>query len=159
MHATHNDLPLKIRRKVVAVLAPLLADALDLYSQAKQAHWNVRGPNFIALHELFDKVAGVVAEAGDIIAERIMQLGGEAAGTVRESAQRSRLEEYPFLRASGQAHVEALATRMSAFAALVRQGIDDTAQASDTVTSDLLTAIGGELDKHLWFVEAHLREV
>lgn len=156
MHSTFNDIPVSVRKKTVAVLKPLLADTADLYSQVKQAHWNVRGPGFIALHTLFDTVAGVVNVAGDDIAERIMQLGGEAAGTVRAAAKASRLAEYPLLRASGEEHVRAVAKALGAFTALARAGIDSTDEAGDAVTADLLTAITAGLDKQLWFVEAHL---
>lgn len=155
MHTTHNDLALATRKKVNAVLLPLLADASDLYSQLKQAHWNVRGAGFIAVHELFDAVAAEVSGAVDEIAERIMQLGGEAPGTVRASAKTSRLKEYPHLRAEVAKHVEAVAKALGTFNALARKGIDGADAAGDAVTADILTQITGKLDKQLWFVEAH----
>lgn len=156
MHTTHNDLPVATRKKVNAVLQPLLADASDLYSQLKQAHWNVRGSGFIAIHELFDAVAGEVSSATDEIAERIMQLGGEAAGTVRSVAKATRLKEYALLRADTAKHIEAASKALASFTALSRNAIDAADAAGDAVTADLLTQITGKLDKQLWFVEAHL---
>src|ERR1041385_6686735 len=94
LNPTRNDLPAKPRAAVVELLNASLADAVDLQSQAKQAHWNVKGPNFIALHELFDKVAEGAEEAVDSLAERAVQLGGVAQGTARQAASRSRLKEY-----------------------------------------------------------------
>jgi starvation-inducible DNA-binding protein len=157
MHPTKNDIPAAKRAKVADILARLLVDAVDLKSQAKQAHWNVKGENFIALHELFDKVASEVDEAVDTIAERIVQLGGAAEGTVREAAKRSRLKEYPHGTADGQKHVDALSSAIAAFNSCARKNIDDTAALGDAITADMLTGIVGGLDKQLWFVESHLR--
>ncbi len=158
MHPTQNDLPASARQKVITLLSPLLADALDLYGQTKQAHWNVRGPGFIALHELFDQVATEVALSADEIAERIMQLGGEAPGTARFVAKESRLKDYPHLRDDGQVHVSALSRAIATFNANARKGIDAADEAGDTVTADILTQITGKLDKQMWFVEAHREE-
>lgn len=156
MHLTHSDIAPATRKKVASILAPLLADALDLYSQAKQAHWNVRGPQFIALHELFDKVASEVSEVADEVAERMLQLGVEAPGTVRVAARNSRLKEYPHVTGSGEAHCDALARAIAAFTANSRKAIDQTDSAGDAVTADMLTEITSGLDKQRWFVEAHL---
>jgi starvation-inducible DNA-binding protein len=158
MHPTKNDLSPNVRRKLEAYLNQLLADALDLETQTKQAHWNVRGENFIALHELFDKVHGVVEEAVDQLAERVVQLGGQALGTARVAAKNSRLKEYPLDLTDGQKHVESLSTALAEFGSHIRHGIDDTDEMGDKVTADILTGIGGEIDKYLWFVEAHLPE-
>ena len=154
---TKIDIASAKRTKVIAQLSPLLADAADLYSQTKQAHWNVKGENFIALHELFDKVAGEINAMTDIIAERIMQLGGSANGTMRVAAKNSRLKEYPLTITDGQKHVDALSTAIAAFAALTRKAIDTTDELGDSVTSDILTGITADLDKNLWFVESHLK--
>ncbi|HWC59865.1 MAG TPA: DNA starvation/stationary phase protection protein Dps, partial [Verrucomicrobiae bacterium] len=107
MYETENDLPQKVRVELIALVNRRLADVIDLQLQLKQAHWNVKGPNFIGLHELFDKIAESVEDYVDMVAERIVQLGGIAEGTVRTAAVRSQLEEYPLTIADGMAHVEA----------------------------------------------------
>ncbi len=156
MHRTKNDLPEAARTKVVELLDARLAETLDLYTQAKQAHWNVKGPNFIALHELFDKVAGAALEYVDEVAERAVQLGGVAHGTARMAAGRSTLAEYPDV-ADGRAHVEALAARLAAYGKLVRNAIDESGKLGDADTADLFTEISRGVDKWLWFVEAHVQ--
>lgn len=127
MYKTKNDLPEERRKQVIDILAQRLADCADLQLQAKQAHWNVKGPSFIALHELFDKVADTAEESVDLIAERIVQLGGIAEGTVRVAAQRSTLAEYPLKISIGKDHVDALSSALAAFGTLVRSAIDHTA--------------------------------
>lgn len=156
MQPTKNDLPQATREKVTPILARLLADSLDLYSQCKQAHWNVRGAGFMALHELFDGLGTEVNAATDIIAERILQLGSPASGTVRVAAASSRLKEYPLTIGSGDQHVEALSSVLAAFNTMLHHAIDETDSAGDTVTTDILTGVARGLDKQLWFVEAHL---
>src|SRR2546422_2089473 len=121
MFKTKNDLPEERRKQVIEILANRLADCTDLEAQAKQAHWNVKGPSFIALHELFDKVYDNVQEYADLIAERIAQLGGVAEGTVRAVAKRSRLPEYPAAIASGKEHVDALSRALAFFGETVRK--------------------------------------
>lgn len=157
MHNTKNDLAKGKREKVVEHLNARLADVIDLKTQAKQAHWNVKGIHFIGLHELFDQVA-VAAEAHtDLIAERITALGGTAMGTARVVAQRSSLSEYPLEIVDGTAHVDALSTAMADFGKNVRRNIDDAEKIGDTDTADLLTEVSREIDKLLWFVEAHIQ--
>jgi len=157
MHRTKNDLAKKNREKLVEILNARLADAIDLKTQAKQAHWNVKGHHFIGLHELFDKVS-IAAEAyTDLIAERITALGGTAMGTARVVAQKSSLAEYPLEIVDGTAHVDALSTAMADFNKKVRGNIDDAEKLDDANTADLLTGISRELDKLLWFVEAHVQ--
>ncbi len=157
MHRTKNDISTESREKVVENLNARLADVIDLKTQAKQAHWNVKGHHFIGLHELFDKVA-IAAEAHtDLIAERITALGGTALGTARVVAQKSSLSEYPLEIFEGEAHVNALSTAMSDFGKKVREGIDETDELGDADTADLYTEISRELDKLLWFVEAHIQ--
>jgi starvation-inducible DNA-binding protein len=134
-----------------------LADAVDLFTQVKQAHWNVKGPNFIALHELFDKVAEIVEEQGDMLAERITALGGRADGTARVAAGQSAIPEFPLNLETGRDFVAAVADRLAAFGASARAGIDAAAKLGDAGTSDLFTEISREIDKQLWFVEAHLQ--
>jgi len=157
MHPTKNDLPLAKRKKLTELLNQLLADGVDLKTQTKQAHWNVKGENFIALHELFDKVASEADDAVDLIAERVMQLGGSAQGTARVAAKNSRLKEFPHAVTARQ-HVDALSAVMAAFIAYSRKGIDETAALGDAVTADMLTEITRSLDKLLWFVESHLEK-
>jgi starvation-inducible DNA-binding protein len=154
-HATKNDLSEPVRAEVVPMLNERLADAIDLQLQAKQAHWNVKGPAFIALHELFDRVVEHASGAADLLAERVVQLGGTAEGTVRIAARRSELDEYPHGIAGGSDHVAALAGALAAFGARIRQAIDAAAEHGDAVTADLLTEIVRGNDKLLWFVEAH----
>ena len=155
MHPTRNDLPESVRAQVARLLNERLADAIDLQLQAKQAHWNVKGESFIALHELFDQVSTNATTAVDLLAERVVQLGGTAEGGVRTVAERSGLDVYPSEICAGTDHVEALARALAAFAARVRRGIDETDELGDVATSDLLTEITRAADKDLWFVEAH----
>lgn len=157
MHNTRIDISADTREKVTEILNQSLADAVDLKSQAKQAHWNVKGMNFIALHELFDKVAGEVDIHVDDIAERITTLGGTAMGTVRLSAGRSSLPEYPHEITDGAAHVEALSSGLADFGKKVRGNIDATDLVGDADTADLYTGISRSIDKLLWFVEAHIQ--
>src|SRR5262245_30543269 len=154
MMLTKDDLPEPIRMKAVDLLNARLADAIDLQTQIKQAHWNVKGPNFIALHELFDQINEDVEGYVDAIAERAVQLGGVAEGTARTAAKRSSLSEYPAKTADGRDHVEALSSVLALFGRSVRKAIDD---ACDLDTADLFTEISRGIDKWLWFVEAHLQ--
>jgi starvation-inducible DNA-binding protein len=154
MYQTRIDLTPAVRQASIGMLQPRLADAVDLFTQIKQAHWNVRGPQFIALHQLFDQVAEVVETQGDEIAERITALGGRADGTARVAAK-SHLDEYPLEASDGSQHVAAVADRLAAFGKAVRESIEPAANAGDVDTSDLFTGISREIDKQLWFVEAH----
>ena len=127
-----------------------------MQTQIKQAHWNVKGPNFIGLHELFDKINEEVDEYVDEIAERAVQLGGVAEGTARVVAKRSTLPEYPLNIADGLSHVEALSSALAAFGKVARKAIDESDELGDKDTSDLFTGVSRGIDKWLWFVEAHL---
>ncbi len=155
LYETENDLPKAARTELIAVINQRLADAIDLQAQLKQAHWNVKGPHFIGLHELFDKIAEEVESYVDMIAERAVQLGGIAEGTVRVASSRSRLDEYPLDIADGSAHVEAVARALSTFGREARMTIDETDALEDADTADLFTEISRGIDKWLWFVEAH----
>jgi len=155
MYETENDIPAQTRLEVCGLLSQRLADAVDLQMQMKQAHWNVKGPHFIGLHELFDQVDEAVESYVDLMAERIVQLGGVAEGTVRVAAARSRLEEYPLDIADGSAHVEAVARALSTFGHDARNSIDEASGLGDADTSDIFTEISRGIDKWLWFVEAH----
>jgi starvation-inducible DNA-binding protein len=155
---TKNSLPVDTRHQVCVLLNQRLADCVDLETQCKQAHWNVKGPSFIALHELFDKVHEAVDEYGDLIAERIVQLGGIAEGTARVAAQRSTLLDYPLTIASGKLHVAALSDALAEFGRSTRMGIDEMDDLHDADSADVLTEVSRGIDKWLWFVEAHQQE-
>jgi starvation-inducible DNA-binding protein len=158
MNPTRNNLPLKVRKEVITLLNARLADAIDLGLQAKQAHWNVKGPQFFPLHELFDKVAASATEAVDTIAERAVALGGTAEGTIEAVAKATTLPRYPLNVSEGKAHVERLAQALAIFGEQVRDAIDRADQLGDKDTADLFTGVSRDADKHLWFVEAHLQK-
>src|SRR5271166_3930209 len=155
MYETENDISDKRRAELNALMNLRLASLVDLQMQMKQAHWNVKGPSFIGLHELFDKVAEAVEDYVDLVAERIVQLGGIAEGTVRVASSRTRLPEYPLEIAEGMAHVEAVARALSTFGQEARATIDEANALDDADTADLFTEISRGIDKWLWFVEAH----
>lgn len=155
MNKTKNDLPKDVRQKVIKLLGQHLADSADLYSQCKQAHWNVKGPSFIALHKLFDEVAEAIEGYVDEIAERLVQLGGTAKGTVRAAAGKTSLPEYPLDIEADREHVKALSSAIAFWGAKVRKGIDQADEMEDADTADLFTEISRDLDKWLWFVESH----
>jgi starvation-inducible DNA-binding protein len=157
MHKTKNDIPEKIRIQVAGLLQERLFEAVDLVTHAKQAHWNVKGPSFIALHELFDKVYEHAGDYADLLAERILQLGGTAEGTARVVAKQSQLPEYPPTISGGREHVEALSRSLAYFGSVMRQGIDRADEIGDKDTADIFTEISRNVDKDLWFVEAHLQ--
>jgi starvation-inducible DNA-binding protein len=157
LYATKNDLPEATRSRVVALCNSRLADAVDLQTQVKQAHWNVKGPNFIALHELFDEINEAVEEYVDLTAERVVQLGGIAEGTARLAVKSSKLPEYPPGIAAGHEHVDALSTVLAAYGTLARAAIDETDKLGDKDSADIFTEISRGVDKWLWFLEAHLQ--
>jgi starvation-inducible DNA-binding protein len=156
--STRIDLPSEVREELSALLNQQLADTFDLYSQTKQAHWNVKGPQFFSLHELFDKLAAELAEHVDAIAERVTALGGLAEGTARLSARASRLPELPRETVRGLKVVEALSERYAALAASSRHAIDAAEESGDTASADLMTEVSRWLDKALWFLEAHVQD-
>src|SRR5215813_8798801 len=138
---TKIDLPQNVREKAIALLNQQLADTFDLFSQIKQAHWNVKGMQFHQLHLLFDSLAEEVEEYVDLIAERATSLGGMAMGTARMAAAASRLEEYPITAVDGKQHVEALVARFAALGASTRSAIDASAEFGDADTADVFTEI------------------
>lgn len=156
MPKTRNDLPDNTRKAMIATLNARLVDAIDLRLAIKQAHWNVKGPNFIALHELFDQIQARIDANVDDIAERAVALGGNAHGTIQTVIGGSKLEPYPTDLNEQKAHVAAVADRLAAFGKLVREAIDAADEANDKDTADLFTGISRQVDKDLWFVEAHL---
>lgn len=155
MHSTKNSLPPEIRTEVAVILNQMLADLADLYSQTKQAHWNVRGNHFYTLHKLFDDLAAAVEPHIDDTAERITALGGIARGTVRQAAESSRLPEFPIEQSGDMLFVAALIERYALCANETRKAIDETSELGDADTADLLTAVSRDLDKSLWMLEAH----
>lgn len=155
MYKTENDMAQFRRAQMNELMNQRLADAVDLQMQMKQAHWNVKGPNFIGLHELFDKVYGGVESYVDMIAERIVQLGGIAEGSARATSSRSRLTEYPLSISDGRAHVDAVKHALAAFGGFVRSTVDEANELEDIGTADMFTEISRGIDKWLWFVEAH----
>jgi starvation-inducible DNA-binding protein len=156
MFKTKNDLSEEVRAKVIELLNARLADCIDLQTQTKQAHWNVKGQNFIALHTLFDSINEEVEDYVDDIAERAVQLGGVAEGTARMVAKRSALREYPAGAVDGHSHVDALSAALAAFGTTVRKAIDRANELGDLDTADVFTEISRGIDKWLWMVEAHL---
>jgi starvation-inducible DNA-binding protein len=157
MFSTRNDLSREAREEMVALLNQQLADTFDLFSQTKQAHWNVKGAQFLQLHELFDKLAAELAGYTDMIAERATTLGGLAQGTVRMSAANSQLAECELDVTDSLPTVEALAERYAALARSTRQAIESADGLDDADTADLFTEVSRGLDKALWFLEAHLQ--
>lgn len=146
------------RQKSIDILNARLADTIDLKTQAKQAHWNIKGPEFFQLHELFDSIATHLDDQADLIAERITALGGYALGTARLSASGSSIPEYDLDAVGGLDHVVALSSRLAQAANQFRADIDTTDDLGDKATSDLFTQITREADKDLWFLEAHLQK-
>jgi len=155
LYASRLDLSEKVRSEMVHLLNETLATTLDLWTQIKQAHWNVKGKEFYQYHLLFDQIAGEVYEYIDMVAERITALGGVANGTVRMSAEHSSLKEYPNDLVQGEEHVAALADRLALYGKHVRNGIEK-AGADDADTADLYTEISRTIDQRLWFLESIL---
>lgn len=156
--ATRIDLSPDVRGRMIELLNQQLADTFDLYSQTKQAHWNVKGPQFYPLHELFDRLAEELGGYADLIAERATALGGLAEGTVRLAAANSRLAEFPPGVTGGPPVVEALAENYAALAASTRSTIEAADGRGDATTADLFTEVSRGVDKALWFLEAHLQQ-
>ena len=155
LYPTKNDLPEATRSEVISLLNQRLADGIDLQTQCKQAHWNVKGPDFIGLHKLFDDVNEDVEQYVDMIAERIVQLGGIAEGSVGAVEGRSTLPDYPLALSTGAEHVAALSDALAAFGRTARIAIEEMNELEDAGSADLLTGISRGIDKWLWFVEAH----
>lgn len=157
MPKTRIDLPDNTRKAMVALLNARLADAIDLRLAVKQAHWNVKGPSFIALHELFDQIQARVDTFVDDIAERGAALGGVMAGTAQAAVSGSKLEPYPTDITDEKDHLKALADRLAAFGKSAREAISAADEVDDKDTADLFTGVSRTIDKDLWFVESHLQ--
>ena len=157
MFDTQIDLDKKTREKLIDLANQQLASTSDLYSQVKQAHWNVKGIHFFQLHELFDSVAAEVLPYVDMIAERITALGGYAMGTVRMAAKNSQQPEYPTEATAGHEHLEAVVERIAAYAKSTREAIETSGDLGDPTTEDMFTEISRGVDKQLYFLESHLQ--
>jgi starvation-inducible DNA-binding protein len=155
---TRIDLPPAAREQVNTVLNQQLADMFDLYSQTKQAHWNVKGSDFYQLHKLFDQLAEDILEHIDTVAERITALGGVAMGTVQMAAHSTRLPEFPARPVLSMACVEVLAVRYASVAETTRSAISVASERQDETTANLLQDVSAALDKGLWMLEAHLQK-
>jgi starvation-inducible DNA-binding protein len=158
MFETSNDLASTTRRSAIELLNEHLADAIDLHLQAKQAHWNIKGPNFVGLHALFDQIAAEASEYADLIAERAVALGGIARGTLQAVSTQSQLREYPLDIGDWRAHVHAMQDALATFGRGARKAIDDAEALNDADTADLFTDISRGADKSLWMVEAHVQD-
>ena len=156
MHKTHNTLTENIRGQSIEILNKHLVAAIDLHGQLKLAHWNVRGPAFIAIHELFDKVAAKVEDVSDLIAERCAALGGVAKGGSKNVLEKTFLKPYPVEIADERKHIEWVSQALATFGGSVREAIDQADDFGDKETADLFTEIGRDIDQELWFVESHL---
>ncbi len=159
MHKTHNSLPEEQRVKLVELLNRRLADSIDLMLQAKQAYWNVRGPQFMALHALFGQIASGVEKYVDQIAERIVQLGGTADGTTHVVTRRTALDRYPLEVADENGHIEALATVLASFGKHIRYAIGQATDLLDADSAALFTDFSRDIDTWLWLVEANQHTV
>ena len=155
LHKTRNDLKSNTKATVGALLNERLADAIDIALMTKQAHWNLRGRQFIAVHEMLDGLRTEVDGHIDTMAERIVQLGGVALGTTQVIAQGTKLKAYPIDLVRVERHLEALAERYGDLANSTRAAIEAAEDAGDADTADILTAFSRSLDKALWFLEAH----
>jgi len=156
MYKNRVDLPDETKRKVVEILNQNLANAFDMYSQAKFAHWNVKGMNFYQLHLVFDATADVIFKQVDPIAERITQLGGTALGTMRMSAESSEIAPYDTNAISGPEHLVALANSLGTYCSKLRKASDDIDEAGDEPSADFIKALVIEAEEELYFLESHL---
>jgi starvation-inducible DNA-binding protein len=154
---TRIDIPENTREQITALLNQQLADMFDLYSQTKQAHWNIKGPEFFQLHKLYDKLAEGLLEDADVVAERVTALGGVALGTARMAAEASRLPEFPGQAVTCMQSVEVLAVRFASLVETTRLAINSASEQQDETTANILQDISHKLDKDLWLLEAHLQ--
>lgn len=152
----HVSLPKETKTKLIDTLNAVLATTSDLRSQVKQAHWNIKGPQFVARHELFDSLAAKLVGYADATAERAATLGGYATGTVRQSAERSKLPEYDERAVDGKHHIKTLVDRYSEYNRLIRNAVREAAVLEDPATEDLFTEILRATELDMWFLESHL---
>lgn len=156
---TMTPVPIEARERLIDLLNQRLACAVDLYTQAQQAHWNVKGMTFAELHALFEQIAGRVQAHADQLAEHVSALGGTALGTARIAARASGLPEYPLAAVTGRQHVEALAERIAQYAESLRDAIPLARKLDDPVTEDLVTSLARDANMLLWMLEAHVQDV
>jgi starvation-inducible DNA-binding protein len=156
MYRTPSQLPEDTRRQINETLNARLADGLDLHSQIKVAHWNIKGPQFPSLHPLFETFAVDLANFNDAVAERAVTLGGRAYGTTRHVATKSKLSDYPQDTVRDSEHVKLLADRFDGYLGGVRESRALAERLGDTDTADLLTQIVTSFEKHAWFLQASL---
>ena len=154
---THNSLASNVKKVSIETLNANLANGLDLALAIKQAHWNLKGPNFIAVHELLDQLRGQIDTHNDTMAERVAQLGGTALGTTQAVSKATSLKPYPTDISKSSDHLEALVDRYAILSEHARKAIDETDDAGDKGTADIFTAFSRDLDKALWFLESHLQ--
>lgn len=157
-YKTQNDVPSNAKTVAIQLLNARLADAIDLALLTKQAHWNIKGPQFIALHEMIDGFRTEIDGYVDTMAERAVQLGGVALGTTQAVAKATTLTPYPTDISTSKDHLAALIERYAKVANAVRRAIDEADEAGDKDTADIFTEVSRGLDKSLWFLEAHLQE-
>lgn len=157
LHQTGITISEKNRVELIKLLNTTLASTSDLYAQLKQAHWNIKGIEFIALHKLFDELADHVLEQVDTVAERITALGGTALGTLDQAVKNSELKSYPIDIFTAKEHLTHLSRNMAILANNCRQLIKET-EKTDMATSDLYIEMTRQLDKDLWFLQAHLQK-
>lgn len=158
VHTTKNSIPEKIRIELIGMLNASLASITDLYGQLKQAHWNVKGPEFIALHELFDQIAEELEEHIDTVAERAAALGGTVLGTVQEVVKHTALDPYPTHIVKAKDHLEHLTHNIAIVGELTRDHMDESEELNDMATNDVFIELARFLDKNLWFLESHLQK-
>lgn len=157
-HKTSIDISKKNREHLVGMLNDTLAGAADLYLQLKQAHWNIKGESFIGVHKLLDEIAEQVEGQVDVVAERATALGGTALGTLEMVKKNSILNKYPVNIFSIDDHIRHLAANIAILSKHVRKNIKLAEKYSDYGTSDMYIDFVRELDKNLWFLEAHLQD-
>jgi starvation-inducible DNA-binding protein len=157
-YKSQNDVPSNTKSVAIQLLNARLADTIDLALLTKQAHWNIKGPQFIALHEMIDGFRGEIDGYVDTIAERAVQLGGTAFGTTQIVAKATTLAPYPIDIYTSKDHLAALIERYGRVANAMRKAIDEADEAGDKDTADIFTEVSRGLDKSLWFLEAHTHE-
>jgi starvation-inducible DNA-binding protein len=157
-HATRNDLANNAKTVARELLNARLADGIDLALATKQAHWNLKGPQFIAIHLMLDGFRDELDEWNDTVAERVAQLGGTPIGTTQAVVRATKLTPYPTDIYAIADHLAALIDRYATYANAIRSSIDEADDAGDADTTDIFTEISRGVDKQLWFLEAHVQE-
>lgn len=145
------------RKELMELLNKHVTNLTDLFIQTKLAHWNVRGPRFIAYHEFFDDLAGRLPESIDMLAEQVGTLGGTAGKPIQFMAQETSVPAWRLEDSKDIVVIEALTERWAIVANSLREAID-VAEGIDANTADLFTEVSRQLDKDLWFLESHLSD-